>query len=215
VKIPEELIAPEKDGFARDPLGYSALAWHKWAIAQNIAGIPVDVEKGPSADDLESPILWLAHAHALSQAASILLRGAPDLEPMPHIIRGVSHCQYHATALMLVGYSLEVCLKAMLILKRWIAVYQAEEKLYRHHKLEKLSEFVPGLSNKDKAVLRGLTHFVYWAGRYPDPGFGKQTHAQEVFTISEEHEISARDLFTLAARIMGHAKLVAGEARVE
>ena len=152
--FPLESIKPDKDGFASDPLGYGALAWHKWAMAQTIAGFPVDLEKGPSNEDLKSPVLWLAHAHALSEAARILIFGAPNLDPMPEPVRGVSHCQYHAVALMLIGYSLEVCLKAMLIIKSGVEAYQAEEKKYFHHSLDKLSDFVPGLSEKEKAVLK-------------------------------------------------------------
>lgn len=203
------MISPSEDGFEKDPFGYAALGWHKWAMAQNLAGIYVDLEKGPSGDDLKSPVLWLAHSHALSEAALALLRSSPNLDPMPASIRGVSHCQYHATALMLVGYSLEVCLKAMLIMKRGIAAYQSEERRYFHHSLDKLSEFVPGLTDKDNAILKALSHFVRWAGRYPDPGFGKESHANDIFTLSESHQISANDLFTLATRIMRHARVVA------
>ena len=58
------------------------------------------------------------------------------------------------------------------------------------------------LSAKDKAILKALSHFVRWAGRYPDPGFGKQSHAEEIFALSEGFQISAKDLFGLAARIM-------------
>jgi hypothetical protein len=180
-------------------------------MAQTLAGHPVDLEKGPSSNDLKSPVLWLSHAHAMSEAARVLLQGTPNLEPMPESIRGVSHCQYHAVALMLVGYSLEVCLKAMMIIKKGVAAYQGEEKKYYHHSLEKLTDFVPNLSEKDKAILKGLSHFVRWAGRYPDPGFGKESHAEEIFTLSEQHKISAKELFTLAVRIMAYVNEVIGE----
>lgn len=202
--LPFDSIKPNQEGFAQDPLGYGALAWHKWAMAQALAGLPVNLEKGPSSADLKSPVLWLSHAHAMSEAARILVQGAPNLDPMPEAVRGISHCQYHAVALMLVGYSLEVCLKAMLIIKKGVDAYQAEEKKYFDHRLEKLAEFVPGLTEKDKAILKGLSHFVRWAGRYPDPGFGRVAHAEEIFSISERYEVSAKDLFTVAARIQGH-----------
>jgi hypothetical protein len=207
-----ESIQPSKNGFDSDPLGYGALAWHKWAMAQTVAGFDVDMTKGPKSEDLKSPVLWLSHAHAMSEAARVLLAGSPNLEPMPATIRGVCHCQYHAVALMLVGYSLEVCLKAMMIIRKGIAAYQAEEKKYFHHSLDKLADFVPHLSEKDKAILKGLSHFVRWAGRYPDPGFGKEGHAEEIFALSEKHAISAKDLFTVAARVMGYASKVANEA---
>lgn len=208
---PQDYIRPNKDGFGSDPFGYSGLAWHKWAMAQTVAGFPVDLEKGPSSDNLKSPILWLSHAHAMSEAARVLLHATPNLEPMPEDIRGVCHCQYHAVVLMLVGYSLEICLKAMLIIKKGVAIYQAEEKKHFHHSLDKLAEFIPSLSEKDKATLKALSHFVRWAGRYPDPGFGKESHAEEIFSLSEHHQISAKELFSVAARVMGYSRELLGE----
>lgn len=211
MKIPRDYIAPNPDAFEMDPLGYSALAWHKWGMVQTLAGFPVDLEKGPSTVDLKSPVLWLTHAHAMSEAARILLKDSPNLEPMPLNLQGICHCQYHAVALMLVGYSLEICLKAMLIIKKGINAYQEEERKHRHHSLEKLAEFIPDLSKKDNAILRGLSHFVQWAGRYPDPGFGRQGHATEIFSLAEDYQISAKELFQLAARIMGQTRVVIGE----
>lgn len=208
---PTGMLLPRKDGFGKDPLGYGALAWHKWAMAQTVAGYTVDLEAGPTSKDLKSPVLWLSHAHAMAEAARVLIQGNPNLDPMPLNIRGVSHCQYHAVALMLVGYSLEICLKAMLIIKKGVDAYQAEEKEYRHHRLEDLAAFIGGLSAKDEAILKALSHFVRWAGRYPDPGFGKESHAEEIFTLSERFQISSKDLFTLAARVMGHTRHVLEE----
>lgn len=205
---PHEFVGPSKDGFARDPFGYGALAWHKWAMAQNLAGRFVDLEAGPIEEDLKSPVLWLSHVHAMSEAARVLLQGEPNLEAMPEPVRGACHCQYHAVALMLVGYSLEICLKAMLIIRNGIAAYQAEEKKHRHHNLGKLASFIPDLTAKDQATLQALSHFVRWAGRYPDPGFGNLSEAEEIFTFSEGHQVSAKELFALAARIMAHSRSV-------
>ena len=205
------MLLPSKDGFEKDPLGYGVLAWHKWAMAQTVAGYTVDLEAGPTSEDLKSPVLWLSHAHAMAEAARVLIQGNPNLDPMPPNIRGVSHCQYHAVALMLVGYSLEICLKAMLIIKKGATAYQAEEKEHRHHSLEKLAGFVAGLSSRDEAILKALSHFVRWAGRYPDPGFGKESHAEEIFALSEHFQISAKDLFSLTGRIMGHTREVLAE----
>src|SRR5713101_4410837 len=87
VMTPQDYIHPSKDGFGADPLGYGALAWHKWGMAQTLAGYPVDLEKGPSSDDLKSPVLWLSHAHAMSEAARVVLQGDPNLDPMPENIR--------------------------------------------------------------------------------------------------------------------------------
>jgi hypothetical protein len=197
-------ITPSQEGFASDPLGYGSLAWHKWAMVQTLAGFPVDLEKGPSSNDLKSPTLWLSHAHAMSVAATTLLRADPPFDSMPESVRGISHCQYHGIALMLVGYSLEVCLKAMIIIKIGEDAYQAQEKQHRHHRLENLAEFIPELSDKDKAILKGLSHYVRWAGRYPDPGFGKESQADEIFTLAEKHKITAEDIFILSSRIMNY-----------
>lgn len=207
-----DFIRPSQDGFDRDPLGYSALAWHKWAIAQNLAGYSVDLEAGPGEEDLKSPILWLSHSHAMSEAARLLLQQIPNLEVVPQSIRGACHCQYHAIILMLVGYSLEICLKAMLIIKKGVAIYQAEEKKHYHHNLVTLANFIPELTRKDLATLKALSHFVRWAGRYPDPGFGKLEQAEEIFTLSEGHQVNAKELFALAAKIMAYSNTVIAEA---
>jgi len=168
----EERMLPDPNAFAADPFGYAALAWHKWAIAQNLAGLSIDPEKPPTSENLKSPLLWLSQAHALSEAAAIVLRAEPNLDHFPVVTRGVCHSQYCAVGLMLVGYSLEVCLKTMLILAKGVEAYALDEKNHRHHDLVKLSELVPGLGEREKAILRLLTHFVVWAGRYPDPGVG-------------------------------------------
>ena len=96
---------------------------------------------------------------------------------------------------MLVGYSLEIALKGMLLLEMDVDKYKEAESKRKHHRLHDLSFFIPDLSTKDKAILRGLTYFVYWSGRYPDPGSGKEREADEIFKLSEKHQISAKDLF--------------------
>jgi hypothetical protein len=121
---------------------------------------------------------------------------------MPNLLKGLCDAQYFAVGLMLVGYSLEICLKGMVIVKLGVDEFVATEKRYYHHNLERLADFVPNLSEKDRAILRALTHFVVWAGRYPDPGFGREDNADEIFRLSETYEISARDLFDLAGRVM-------------
>ena len=200
----EKSVAPNPNGFDVDPFGYSALAWHKWGMAQTMAGFEIDISKPPVAEDLKSPILWMTQAHALSEAAVNVLRGEPNLERLTIYTKGVCHCQYHAVALMLVGLSLETSLKAMLIAKEGIREFTAKEKKRRHHRLHELSEFIPDLTKKDKAILECLTHFIYWAGKYPDPGSGREDDAVSIFVISEKHEISAKQLFELASRVMAY-----------
>jgi hypothetical protein len=137
-----------------------------------------------------------------------MLDKEPTWDSMPVLIRGVCDSQYCAVALMLEGYSLETCLKAMLILRKGVDEYSADEKRYLHHRLEDLATFIPELDAKDKAILRTLTHFTVWAGRYPDPGSGREANSVQLFTESERHQIAGRDLFALAARIMKHSQVV-------
>ena len=208
MKSPKELLSPNRDAFAADPIGYSALAWHKWGMAQTIAGFSVDITKAPTPDDLKSPVLWLTQAHAMAEAARVVLENEPNLSHLSVFTKGVCDCQYCAVGLMLVGYSLEICLKAMLIMRKGIASYTADEPAHKHHRLVELAEFIPELSAKDRAILQALTHFVLWAGRYPDPGSRRLENAEEVFSLAEQHEITAKQLFELAGRVMGHSQHV-------
>jgi hypothetical protein len=203
-------LQPNKALFEQDPFGYSTSAPLRWAIAQNLAGLPIDPNNPPANQDLKSPVLWLSQAHAMAQAGISVIRSEPDLTQMPNIIHGICDSQYRAVGLMLVGYSLEICLKAMLIIRNGIEAYTKNEKAYKHHKLEELSNFIPNLSEKEKAILRLLTYFVYWAGRYPDPGSSRQEETGAIFKMSEQYKISAKDLFGLAGRVMQHAKEVIG-----
>jgi len=205
-----DFLLPSRKKFAEDPFGYSLSAWHKWGLLREASGFPVDLEAFPDSEELKSPVLWLTHAHAISEAAQVVIRSEPRFSAMPDVFKGVCDSQYCAVGLMLVGYSLEVCLKAMLIIQKGVPAYSQDEKAHSHHRLEELAEFVPGLSDKDKAILRTLTHFVTWAGRYPDPGGGREAKVAEIFSQSEGFQICARDLFDLATRVMGHAKTVIG-----
>lgn len=202
-------IAPDRRGFAQDPLGYAALAWHKWTLAQALATGDFGVlPKSPGETDFKNALLWLTQAHALSVAARAVISHEPKWETMPVSVRGACDSQYCGAGLMLVGYSLEVCLKAMLILRHGVANYTSDEKKFQHHKLERLAEFLPSLDQKDKAILRALTHYIEWAGRYPDPGGGRDAKFEEVFSLSERHMVSARELFSLAGRVMHYANVV-------
>lgn len=199
---------PDSSGFEFDPLGYSALAWHKWGILATMNGCPVDISKEPTAEDLKNPVLWLSHANALSEAAICLIKNVPPFSSLSPDIRTICNSQYHAVALMLVGYSLEVCLKSMILIRLGADEFARQEKQHFHHRLGELAAFVPGLSAKDQAILDGLTHFVVWAGRYPDPGTKRVRDAASVFEIAEAHQICAKELFELASRIMGHVRQV-------
>ena len=206
----EKSFKQNANGFAVDPLGYSALAWHKWGLLATANGYAVDISKPPTVEDLKNPVLWLSHAHALSEAAVNLVRSPPEFDGFPKELRSICHSQYHAVALMLVGYSLEVCLKAMILLRLGIEEFVKQERSHFHHNLEELSDFIPDLSEKDNAILKGLSHFVVWAGRYPDPGSKRVSSAIDIFDISEKHQISGKDLFGLSAKIMEHVQTVVG-----
>lgn len=203
------MIQPDRNSFKADPIGYSGLAWHKWETAKLLAGVIDKPSNIPTKEDLKSPVLWLTQAHALTEAARVLVETQPTWEGMPPLVRGVCDCQYCAVALMLVGYSLETCLKAMVIMQHGVDQYIAREKSFHHHRLEELAGFLPEMSEKDKAILKALTHFTIWAGRYPDPGSRRTDYATEVFELSEKHEIAGRDLFSLAARVMKHVQTLA------
>lgn len=210
IRSPAEFLAPNKSAFDADPFGYAGLASMRWAIAQNVAGLNVDPETPPTSRDLKSPILWLTHAHALSEAAVNVIRAEPNLDHLPVVVQGVCHSQYFAVGLMLVGYSLEICLKGMIIVTKGVDSYVAEERAHKHHDLVRLADFIPELNEKDKATLQLLTYYLVWAGRYPDPGSGREAQAQAIFALSERHQISGRDLFALAARVMRHVQTVVG-----
>jgi hypothetical protein len=198
----------DKDGFSKDPFGYSALAWHKWGALATANGFEIDITKSPTVEDLKNPVLWLSHANALSEAAVCLARSSPTFESMPPGIRTICHSQYRAVVLMLVGYSLEVCLKAMILIRLGAEEFTRQERKHFHHRLDDLAKFIPNLSEKELAILKGLTHFVLWAGRYPDPGSRRVNDAEDVFEISEAYKISAKDLFELSAKVMKHVQTV-------
>jgi hypothetical protein len=203
-----DLRLPDPDAFAKDPFGYSSLAWHKWGTIRTLNGFHIDISKHPTAEDLKDPLLWLTHASALAEAATCLVRVHPVFSQFPSSLQTISHSQYYAVALMLVGYSLEVSLKAMLLMRLGVDEFLAQEKKFLIHELNDLSDFITDLSAKDRAILSCLTHFVKWAGRYPDPGARRLDSAIDVFSLSETHRITAKDVFELSGRVMRHANYV-------
>jgi hypothetical protein len=200
------MIGPDRKAFGTDPIGYGGLAWLKWETARLIAEPGYQPREEPTKEDLKNPVLWLTQAQALTEAAAILVRTEPTWETMPPLLRGVCDSQFCAVALMLVGYSLETCLKAVLILRHGVDQYLAQEREFHHHRLEELANFLPDLTEKDQAILKALTHFTMWAGRYPDPGSNRVRHASEILVLSERHQIAGRDLFALASSIMRHVQ---------
>ncbi|MDV5168876.1 hypothetical protein [Photobacterium rosenbergii] len=204
------MIEKDRSGFGRDPFGYSARGIFQWQLIESMfTGDDFDPYRQPEAEHCKNPVLWLAQAEALSQAALTLFKTEPEFETMPDFVRPICDSQFCAVGLMLVGYSLEIALKAMMIMEHGIGGYTAIEKKHRHHRLQDLANFVPNLSKQERAVLRGLTHFVYWAGRYPDPGTGKEGETLNIFELSEKYQISGRVLFSTSAKVMRHAHEIA------
>ena len=128
-----DLLAPSRESFNKDPAGYAALAWMRWAIAQNVAGLSVDPAQPPKPEDLKDPVLWLTQAQALSISAATLVKHEPKFDEMPLPLRGVCDSQYCAVILMLVGYSLEVSLKAMIIIRDGVEMFMQMESKHQHH----------------------------------------------------------------------------------
>ncbi|GAB0082898.1 hypothetical protein TOC8172_26080 [Pseudomonas syringae] len=81
-----------------------------------------------ASERLKNPILWMAQAQAMTQAAHAVLEKEQNFELLPVQIRGVCESQYCAAALMLVGYSLEICLKSMVIIREGIEGFTKLEK---------------------------------------------------------------------------------------
>jgi hypothetical protein len=195
-------MLPNRKQFIQDPAGYSRSAWMRWAMIASVDGVEFDALKQPSSEDLKNPLLWLTQAEAMSQAALVLIRAEPSFDNLPLEMRGICDSQYCAVALMLVGYSLEICLKAMILVKDGVEAYSEAERKYLTHDLKKLATFFVDFDSKDLAILELLTHFIAWAGRYPDPGKRYIDKHDNVFELAEQYQISGHDLFKLASKIM-------------
>ncbi|MGP8436669.1 hypothetical protein ACT2FY_15545 [Paraburkholderia fungorum] len=208
-------MLPNRKQFIQDPAGYSRSAWMRWAMIASVNGVELDPFKQPSSEDLKNPLLWLTQAESMAQAALVLIKAEPSFDNLPAEMRGICDSQYCAVALMLVGYSLEVCLKAMILVKDGVAAYSEAERKYLTHDLKKLATFFVDLDAKDLAILELLTHFIAWAGRYPDPGSRYIDKHDSVFELAEQNQISGHDLFKLASKVMrGVSALTEAQDRV-
>lgn len=200
-----------RENFAQDPFAHSALGAMKWETASLYAGYPIDPSVTTLSEQLKNPVLWMTQAHAMSEAASAVLLKGQSFAEMPLSVRAVCESQYCAIAMMLIGYSLEVSLKAMIIVEKGIEGYAQMGKKTMHHRLDDLASSLPDLSKKDKAILLGLSHFVSWAGRYPDPGTGREHKLYEIFDLGEKHQVTAFDLFNVSSRVMRHAQTIVSQ----
>lgn len=190
--------------FSDDPFGYSTLAFQQWRLLLAKSGVTHDYVPEPSEKDLMSPVLWICHAQALADAARTLVETKPSND-LPEGFHEICHSQFHAIAIMLVAYSIETCLKALLILNAGVDEFISQEHAYKTHNLQRLADFIPDLTSKERAILQNLTHFSEWAGRYPTPGSTKLCKYSEIDAISRKHRITAGDTFSLASKIFGVA----------
>ena len=98
---------------------------------------------------------------------------------------------------MLLGYSLEISCKAVVVLESGSSCLP---KQHRHHRVRELAAPLGDFSEKEKAILELLSEHSYWAGRYPSPAQAVDQH-QIIFNLSNQHEISAKDLLDTASRV--------------
>lgn len=200
---------PDRRSFGSDPFGYSACALDTWRLLQNINGFERDMEQPPTREELNSPVLWLCQARALSEAASAVIKNQPNFYK-DDAFHSICDSQYCAAGLMLIGYSLEICLKGTLIVKEGLDAYLENEEKRQHHRLEKLSDYMPNLNKKDVVILRTLSDFTTWAGRYPTPKPGKEGQREQIFQQSLAHKITTQDLFDLSAKVMRYSVEIMG-----
>lgn len=201
------LFEPCLDKFRADPFGYALLGWFRWQMMLEAVGLEANHPvMPPSQLDLTNPVLWLSQAQALTEAAVLIINATPEPPPLPPNMAGLFDGQFRAAGLMLVGYSLEVCLKGMIILKEGPNEYQKKPK--ETHNLVDLAEFIPSMTEKDCDILKLLTFFVKWAGRYPAPRERDHHTHEEVFSLSERHQIALKDVTGLAAKVMAHTRVI-------
>ncbi|GAC09523.1 hypothetical protein [Paraglaciecola chathamensis] len=195
----------EVDKFESDPFGYCSTVWHEWVNVQMRAGHHVNLEKSPTSEELKNPIFWICQANSLSESAKILIRTTPDFSSMPKSMYSICYRQYMASALMMLGYSLELMFKGLSIQQFGVETYTKNERKYFSHKLPWLVRQHIQITAKEEAILKCLTHFLYWAGRYPDHGTGKESELEDIFKLSESNQISMKELSATLDRLVKFA----------
>lgn len=210
-----EKLQPSREEFGSDPFGYGGNAWVQWVMAAHLNSVdcPLDPEKPPTSKDLKEPLLWLSQSKALTLAAFAVIDSKQEYEDVPKPLRGMIDSQFRSVGLMLIGYSLEVALKGMIIIREGVDTYLEREKKKQTftHNLVKLAKFIPDLTEKDKAILGQFTRFLMWAGRYPDPGFNRIKAADDIHEISEKHQITMGDVVELADKVLKQVTVVLDE----
>lgn len=193
---------PDRERFIADPFGYAGLGVDRWRFIKAMNGGHDSPEDPVSISDLNDPMLWLSQSQAITAAAVALMKVQPNFDHLPEEFHGILDGQVCATILMLVGYSLEVCCKAVILLEE--GPESADQ--FTHHKIQELVKYVGPLDEKQEIILGLLTEHCYWAGRYPSPK--KNTESFErIHKLSTQYEITAGDLFATA----GHVQKLCGQ----
>ena len=188
--------------FGSSPFGYSLGAYTTWIQILDNKGIehPYKLDEIDKYS-LKNTVLWSSQASALGQAGISLIKENPDLSGVPNDTKELYLRQYCGVGLMLVGYSMELTLKTIILVKEGKEKYIDEHEHKVGHNLNKLEDYILDLTKKQKNILNILKFYVKWAGRYPDPGTGKESQLHEINNLCDKYEITAGDLFTLCQKI--------------
>jgi hypothetical protein len=139
----------------------------------------------------KSEMVWLLHSKAL-HAASMRLAEKPDL-------------LFDTTiALMLGGYAIETLLKMAVISDfcdahgKALTSKAAKEFLPKTHRLEDLVKKAGLRVNKsDRALLKRLSRYTIWEGRYPIPLAAQETYLAPalIAALANKHRPGARPIW--------------------
>lgn len=122
----------------------------------------------------KSAILWMEHSRELFRSARFLV------EERKHAENEITHLFQAPIALMLGAYALETILKMVIVAEygdtngfNYDSI-EAKDFLPTVHDLPALAERAKLRINKvDRSLLKKLTRYSIWAGRYPIPRFFK------------------------------------------
>jgi hypothetical protein len=88
--------------------------------------------------------------------------------------------------LMICGMSLELIYKAIIVVKNSRSDASEDLKIDKHHKLVDLAcKASISLDDRNKGMLKILTHYIYWEGRYPTPKHAKDI--EDLENLSKEY----------------------------
>ena len=180
-----------------------------WDIIQDVHGFDERVANTPESEKITSPILWLLRALALEHAAVSLIKSDVDWSlSTAELFDGIVDRYFRSTGLMLIALSLEVSLKTVIYYDDYIDRRDEDisrkkvTKIIHSHDLVKLASRFEKLSYRETIVLKILTEFSLWADRYPGPKQKNIDKVEELFSLSEKHELTMRDILDVASGII-------------